>query len=380
MLHQCGAKEKWVDVELCDHIWVDTVQLANYEFFSGVFRNISIYLSPRYPPGPEGWVHAGTFEARNVRAVQSFHPAPEIEGFHRFVRVVFESYYGGEFYCPVSLLRVYGLNEMEEWKRDKWEEEGREREKEREKEVREREAERAKREWEEKQVRETRTVQVVVVTEEPKKEKPQEGMASNAPISPEIVENRTPAVVLSSPSTVESSPTSIWKSSIDTSTTAATTSTATSSRSSVPETPAWATQEPQESAASEHDTWKNSTGNKYVDAVGAAVENTSVPDSAMIEDALAQAQVQGPAVSERATAIPSSPERDSSLNSVHSTGKTDPPSQISSTSVVTTITSTSTLSTPPQFTPVTAPQSPSYSLTLAAPPLPTGESIYRTIM
>jgi hypothetical protein len=30
------------------------------------------------------------------------------------------SYYGSEYYCPVSLLRVYGLTPMEEWKYDVW--------------------------------------------------------------------------------------------------------------------------------------------------------------------------------------------------------------------------------------------------------------------
>lgn len=38
--------------------------------------------------------------------------------FHRFIRLDFLSYYGTEFYCPVSQIKVFGLNQMEAYKRD----------------------------------------------------------------------------------------------------------------------------------------------------------------------------------------------------------------------------------------------------------------------
>lgn len=49
---------------------------------------------------------------------QSFHPPTSLRDFYRYIRIDFHSHYGSEFYCPVSLLRVYGLTHLEEWKWD----------------------------------------------------------------------------------------------------------------------------------------------------------------------------------------------------------------------------------------------------------------------
>lgn len=37
------------------------------------------------------------------------------------IRIDFHSHYGNEYYCPVSLLRVYGLTHLEQYKREEWE-------------------------------------------------------------------------------------------------------------------------------------------------------------------------------------------------------------------------------------------------------------------
>lgn len=66
MLSPCSAKEQHVVVELCDDIRIDTVQLANFEFFSGVFRKFSVSVSV----DAIAWEHAGEYEAKNVRGVQ----------------------------------------------------------------------------------------------------------------------------------------------------------------------------------------------------------------------------------------------------------------------------------------------------------------------
>lgn len=66
MLSPCHAKDQHVVVELCDDIRIDTVQLANFEFFSGVFRKFAVGVSV---DGVE-WEHAGEYEAKNVRGVQ----------------------------------------------------------------------------------------------------------------------------------------------------------------------------------------------------------------------------------------------------------------------------------------------------------------------
>ena len=54
--------------------------------------------------------------------LQSFHLPSSLRSFFRFIRIDFLSNYGSEFYCPVSLLRVYGLTHLEDYKWDEWEE------------------------------------------------------------------------------------------------------------------------------------------------------------------------------------------------------------------------------------------------------------------
>jgi hypothetical protein len=59
--------------------------------------------------------------------VQSFHTPTTLRDFYRYIRIDFHSHYGREYYCPVSLLRVYGLTHLEQWKWDTWEAESRSR-------------------------------------------------------------------------------------------------------------------------------------------------------------------------------------------------------------------------------------------------------------
>ncbi|KAF8519512.1 UNC-like C-terminal-domain-containing protein [Gautieria morchelliformis] len=120
MLSPCSEIPNFVVVELCDDIRIDTVQLANFEFFSGVFRDFRVSVAQTYATDGKGWIEAGTYRAKNIRGVQSFHPLVELRPFYRYIRIDFLSHYGGEFYCPISLLRVYGLTQMEEWKWEVW--------------------------------------------------------------------------------------------------------------------------------------------------------------------------------------------------------------------------------------------------------------------
>ncbi|KDQ62107.1 hypothetical protein JAAARDRAFT_44619 [Jaapia argillacea MUCL 33604] len=133
MLSPCAkpnsGERQFVVVELCDDIRIDTVQLANFEFFSGVFKDFSVSVAKTYSTdAKEGWIDAGTYRAKNVRGVQSFHPPTSLRDFYRYIRIDFHSHYGSEYYCPVSLLRVYGLTHLEQWKWDVWEAESRARE------------------------------------------------------------------------------------------------------------------------------------------------------------------------------------------------------------------------------------------------------------
>jgi hypothetical protein len=107
MLNTCQAKNKFLIVELSESILVETVAIANFEFFSSTFRQFRISASDRYPVKLDRWVDLGNFEARNSRDIQAFLVEdPRI--WARYLRVEFLSHYGNEFYCPVSLLRVHG--------------------------------------------------------------------------------------------------------------------------------------------------------------------------------------------------------------------------------------------------------------------------------
>ncbi|KAJ1335460.1 Sad1-like protein [Microdochium nivale] len=115
MLLECAAENKFFIVELSDDILVDTIVLANYEFFSSMIRSFRVSVSDRYPVRAEKWKVLGTFQARNARDIQPFlveHP----QDWARYIRVEILSHWGNEFYCPLSLLRVHGTRMMDAWK------------------------------------------------------------------------------------------------------------------------------------------------------------------------------------------------------------------------------------------------------------------------
>lgn len=66
-----GKEEShFVIVELCEDIRIDTVQLANFEFFSGVFKDFTVSVAKTYTPDVPEWTTVGTYRARNIRGVQ----------------------------------------------------------------------------------------------------------------------------------------------------------------------------------------------------------------------------------------------------------------------------------------------------------------------
>ncbi|RMZ89271.1 hypothetical protein DV736_g3494, partial [Chaetothyriales sp. CBS 134916] len=117
MLNVCGASNKFFILELCDDISIDTIVLANFEFFSSIFRTFRVSVSDKYPVKADKWKEIGLFEARNTRDVQAFLvDNPTI--WARYLKIDFLTHYGNEYYCPVSLVRVHGTTMMEEYKRD----------------------------------------------------------------------------------------------------------------------------------------------------------------------------------------------------------------------------------------------------------------------
>ena len=115
MLNECAAENKFIIVELCDDILIDTIVLANFEFFSSMFRTFRVSISDRYPVKMDRWKELGIFEARNSREIQAFAVDNPLI-WARYLRVEFLTQYGNEYYCPVSLLRIHGTTMMEEFK------------------------------------------------------------------------------------------------------------------------------------------------------------------------------------------------------------------------------------------------------------------------
>lgn len=117
MLSPCpvsNRERQFVVVELCQQVRIDTLVLANLEFFSSMFKLFSVRLSNDLHAPEHEWRTFGHFHARNVRGPQVFVLSSVPQSYYRFLRIDFLEHYGSEYYCPVSLLRVYGRNERED--------------------------------------------------------------------------------------------------------------------------------------------------------------------------------------------------------------------------------------------------------------------------
>lgn len=68
MLNKCSA-EKYVIIRLCEEIRIDTIVLANFEFFSSTFKDFRVYIADQYPT--DEWQFFGQWQARNTRDLQA---------------------------------------------------------------------------------------------------------------------------------------------------------------------------------------------------------------------------------------------------------------------------------------------------------------------
>ncbi|KAF5634568.1 SLP1 [Fusarium sp. NRRL 52700] len=107
LLFECSAKEKWFIVELSDDVYIDTVVLSNFEFFSSMIQTFTVSVSDRYPVKRDEWKQIGVFQAENSRAIQPF-LVENAQIFSKYVRIDYLTHYGKQYYCPVSLLRIHG--------------------------------------------------------------------------------------------------------------------------------------------------------------------------------------------------------------------------------------------------------------------------------
>jgi hypothetical protein len=121
MLNTCAAN-KFVVIQLCEEIKIDSIKIGNFEFFSSMFKEFIVSVTDRYPPQRQtDWQSLGLFKARNARDIQTFHIAQSVP-WAKYMRIDFLTHYGDEYYCPVSVVQVFGMTMLEEYKQDQSEE------------------------------------------------------------------------------------------------------------------------------------------------------------------------------------------------------------------------------------------------------------------
>ncbi|XP_011301660.1 SUN domain-containing ossification factor isoform X2 [Fopius arisanus] len=108
MLNTCTSRV-WFVVELCEAIQAKKIELANFELFSSSPKDLSVYVSDRFPT--REWSPVGQFTAKDERDIQSFALHPHLFG--KFIKIELHSHYGSEHFCPISLFRAYGTSEFE---------------------------------------------------------------------------------------------------------------------------------------------------------------------------------------------------------------------------------------------------------------------------
>ncbi|KAJ1956402.1 hypothetical protein GGI12_005317, partial [Dipsacomyces acuminosporus] len=81
-----------------------------------------VYVSDRFPPKNNTWTKLGHFQAHNSKNAQVF-PVLDSKIWAKYIKIDFITYYGKEFYCPLTTLKVYGATQMEKFRKEEEEEE-----------------------------------------------------------------------------------------------------------------------------------------------------------------------------------------------------------------------------------------------------------------
>lgn len=113
LLNLCAYPAKHIVLELCQDVRIDTVVLANFEYFSSMVKDFRVSASKKYPVTEAGWRQLGRYTAENSRREQVF--PIHGTGYARYLRLDLDTHYGNEFYCLLSVIRVYGKTMMEDF-------------------------------------------------------------------------------------------------------------------------------------------------------------------------------------------------------------------------------------------------------------------------
>lgn len=113
LINKCSTKDQFLIIELCQDILIDLVEMGNFELFSSNFRRFKVSVNERYEYN--NWKVLGEFEASNSRSLQRFKIINPMV-WAKFLKIEILDHYGNEFYCPISLVKVYGKTMIEEFK------------------------------------------------------------------------------------------------------------------------------------------------------------------------------------------------------------------------------------------------------------------------
>ncbi|XP_064648858.1 SUN domain-containing ossification factor-like isoform X2 [Lineus longissimus] len=109
MINPCSAN-KWFIVELCEPIQVKFVEVANFELFSSLPKDVRLHTSDKYPS--KDWKLLDTYTATEERKIHIF-PVMGQQLYSKYLKVEVLSHFGTEHFCPLTLLRVFGTSYAE---------------------------------------------------------------------------------------------------------------------------------------------------------------------------------------------------------------------------------------------------------------------------
>ncbi|ODV64300.1 Slp1p ASCRUDRAFT_19229, partial [Ascoidea rubescens DSM 1968] len=111
LLNKCSSKNNFIIIELCEDILIDLIVLANFEFYSSIFKKIKFSISINN----QNYQLLNQFTAKNIRDYQFFKIKNPLF-FAKYLKIEILSHYGNEFYCPISILKVHGRTMMDEYR------------------------------------------------------------------------------------------------------------------------------------------------------------------------------------------------------------------------------------------------------------------------
>ena len=133
MMMPCELKDKWFIIQLSEDIVIDKIQLLNYEHYSSNFKHIQIYGKTSSDNDDaiindqdnddnnnninkqQDWILISDFILKNQN--ENFITFTE-KNWVRLLKIEILSYYGNEYYCTVTQIRVFGSTMLPHWKEE----------------------------------------------------------------------------------------------------------------------------------------------------------------------------------------------------------------------------------------------------------------------